>query len=1237
MCDSFPEEFDNCLNSLQTTITIDFNDMATGLTNSSLDAALAPYGIAVRTITTDGKQHPAMIFNSDVVSGGDFHIGSPNEACAGCTPETCRGLGTGGAPFQPGANCERLYQCLIASEDCNAADPDDNANGAVFLFESCTHFYWNSQTILNAPAGSYLKFYDVHGNQCPGVYVLPIPMHHVNARVDIGPITVFNDMSGLFTQPTDDYTKAHCNGYPVSRVAVHLAGSGCLDNIQIILPAVTNSICVDDCPGTCCNGIARSCAASPAECDGDFYPDDALCSTGSELNVCDTVCCVDNDRAETSTGVVVPLVDCPAPRVALRPTSLCGSPVTLGACCARNLGAGVCYDGVTSGWCTSQYGGEWFPRLYCGDPEVDQCRLGQCCEVAPNDAELSDRKRALEKRGCRKRAGVECPCEDVVCPAGFDTELPCSREGVCKKKSGWGWFTQFECRFGTQYGSACADSTECTYEGQQCECDECLCSDNNKGADASVCTAPTSAPTTAPTPAPTPACPPAENQCAPNQYRRDCQDGATQYVVFTPYQPDVNPLVCSPLAPCYESCCGTQCRISATYLPVEGGMLFRYFFQDCGAEYLSVPYCVNQDLSALKCKYIAPRGPLFELSSAGSALDKSESSSSSSSLSSIGDDASAYSSASETTVSDKCSLIVSCGNGIGVPIHSNYHGVEFFVPGSSSVTTATLSLVVGGECVTCGIEGPIAQCTTVNAFGGERGVARLAASTVAQHKCVEPPMPTHAMSEAQQRSATLAWADLADERMSALLDCVRKPFTDSAPVKVHMPSDGGCDYERCYTRIGSDRTRRTLASAAIDALLDGDRQLSVGHYSDASQAYCCAEFIVDRLADVWKCSAAQMAARCGTQVVHPVASPSRGRPTLQDIDVVRRIDADGRPLLAVLAFEQCRLNDLTVVDGDLNDGVFEVSATSHIDGDRLLDYTVLVRPVAFGARDDAALDVRFADVGVPSGSRVLVSVVGGDEPFTVCYTANSLTDATADCPSMATARLFRSVRATFGSNARDAAKRPINTLANVPHVASKQVATMVVYPPAGTRAAVAADIRLDFELAFRNEEASCVTRSNGVTKGSSGYAVLVSAPFRWPKENVPAVLEGDDGMCVGGDDAGQQCKEKQECPRGYCHLEKGPMQYHCVDTVRPGVDYDSTCAHQTQCYYGVCYGYKGSNRRGAYPQLRSWLECVGVGCYSAKSARSAWCLQSACLTDALDWAQHPDEEYAADDLYPLQQ
>lgn len=1186
-----------------------------------------------------------MIFDSAVVSGNDFHLGSPNAACPGCTPNTCRGWGSGGAPFQPGKNCIPLDKCLIISEDCNSADPDDNAAGGILLIEACTPFYLQAAVVLNAPAGSYLKFFDQHGNQCPHVYQLPVPMHHVNARIDIGPVTVFNDLYSEFDVPTDDYTLAHCSGYPVSRVAIHLAGSGCIDNLDLRLPEVTRTECTDHCPGVCCSEQDNNtCVDDATECvNGTHLAVDGSCAVETADGFCGDVCCVYNDRVINSS-LVQSVADCILAGGSTTDIALAQCNVTLGACCSHTTQS--CVDGTTSDACVGD-GGTFFERMYCGDQEVDACRLGQCCVVAPNDEFVDRRRNAKRSEREQKRAacvkrGLEdnCPCLDVVCPSE-EYELPCSREGFCRLKSGWGWYAEYECRFGTGYGDICATTNQCTAQGNPCQCDACFCSTSNKGIGAQQCTVPTTVGTTVPVPT----CPQATNDCTPNVLRPECPGDDEQFAVWTPYTETEDTTQCSPNAPCHMSCCGTQCYISATTLAVEGGTLIRYFFDGCdGMQSISIGSDNCGDVDGLKCKFIAPRpSEFFELSSAGSALDASSSSSGSesSSLSSIGDDASQPSAVSLTSAKHKCTISTTCSGGIGLAINSAFHGVELFVPETSSVGPVAISVVADAQCQDCGIQGPGVQCSLHAALRGHRrpGAVVAPAPNVPVRHCIEPPMPALTMSEAQQRAAATAWGDLADERLSAFLDCVHEPFGIGAKqAKLHVPSDGTCDYARCLTRLHGGGSGGTHAEAALRIMLDGDRQLAFTRYADAAQAYCCVEFIVERLGAAHECSDAQTASRCATTVVHPVASPSRGRPTLLDAAAIRDTDANGRPQLAVLAFEQCKLTKFTPEDNDINDGVFEVSATSHVADDTLLDYSLLVRPLAFGSIDDAALDVRFADVGIPQGSRVYVSNVGA-EAHTACYTANSVADESVDCPSMAVARLFHSLRGAFASSTRVRANAPINTQINLPHVDASHLALMVVVPPRRTRAAVAVDIRLDFELVFRSEEHICTVHSNGVAKnGASGYAVLVPAPFRVPREGIPAYLESPSGICVGGDDAGDMCTTAQECPHGYCDTDRKSRSYlKCVDTRRAGVDESSTCTRPSQCAYGVCYGYQGSGRRGAYPVLRDWLECVGVGCYGASAAHIPWCLQSACFGDTLEWSARPDVESAADDLYPAQQ
>jgi hypothetical protein len=928
---------------------------------------------------------------------------------------------------------------------------------------------------------------------------------------------------------------------------------------------------------------------------------------------------------------------------------------TLGACCALEASTPTCFDGDTSDLCSLR-GGTWFPRLHCVDEQLHHCRRGQCCTALPDNT----RKRSESKRStCKRQVDGVCPCDDVSCPAGDDAALPCSRVGVCEKVHGlWGVFSSsYQCRFGTEVGDVCAQDPasigEClpTNLDAGCTCDACLCSVSNVGQKAEPCGVPTTgAPTTAgpttsagqTTPSGTtaattaaPTCPPAVSQCVPGVLDSQCT--TNEFDLFTPYPAGTSQTDCLSTQPCAEACCASP-GLAVTARVVHAGdgtsTIEYYFSGTAPAEIALSGGAACAGVHNYKCKFIAGAGSVFEADDRRSDFE----SSSSSSESSIGDDASVYSSDSASTPSGCTVTQAACG--LTITLAAGYSGVALFVGHTDIDYTGSLSIVTGVECASCGLVVPVPACSETSVQDAIAAPVRVQDAASAMRLstpgavCTEPAMPTLFSSADEQASDTAAWADLADERLSALLDCAREPFYNaSSSVALHKPTDGVCDYGRCFARIGTDRMRRDLLTTALTAVLDGDRAAALQHYIDAAQDYCCAEYLADALSDAWSCT--QAASRCGTTVVHPRASPARGRPSSVGALELPQ-SANGRPLLAVLAFEQCLVDARTPDDNDVNDGVFEVSATSHVTNSTWLDYTVLVRPLAFGTADDGALDVRLAAIGVPAGSRVYVSNVG-TEPHTVCYTANSVAAETADCPSVAVVRLFRSLRAAFPTALKSAAPQ-INTLLNMPHVATTHLALLVVYPPAGTHASLAQSVRLDFELAYTDSNgASCTVRSDGLDPVGSGFAVLVPSPFRWPLENVPAYIEMN-GICTGGDDAGEPCTEAQQCAHGYCQTAPNmPGQWRCIDAPLQGVNAQTSCSHESQCAYGTCYGYAGSGQLGAYPLLERWLECVGVGCYTVTGARTPWCAQSVCLTDALNWDGAPAVAAAADSLYPSQQ
>lgn len=83
-------------------------------------------------------------FNTSSPTAGDVDIGAPNALCESGGP----GIGVGGAPMEPGVNCKKLGQALIAHSgnviklrkickncpNCVKCQPNDHDGGAVFTF-----------------------------------------------------------------------------------------------------------------------------------------------------------------------------------------------------------------------------------------------------------------------------------------------------------------------------------------------------------------------------------------------------------------------------------------------------------------------------------------------------------------------------------------------------------------------------------------------------------------------------------------------------------------------------------------------------------------------------------------------------------------------------------------------------------------------------------------------------------------------------------------------------------------------------------------------------------------------------------------------------------------------------------------------------------------------------------------------------------------------------------------------
>lgn len=723
---------------------------------------------------------------------------------------------------------------------------------------------------------------------------------------------------------------------------------------------------------------------------------------------------------------------------------------------------------------------------------------------------------------------------------------------------------------------------------------------------------------------------------------------------------------CDANRPCRQQCADTpDCFVSAIVKDAANGAhVIEYFVSGigCPATELDIilPFCPTSSAATaadVSCAFILDRGGFFDSSSSSVSShesstfsDLSEQSSSSSlsavSISSIFDAASASDAA--CSVDDKLILRPCQGdnkNGLAINLDSGHYGVAIYVPADFPIVDQDFVLAYPGGPLTnqcCQFTLPAPGCKIVAL--GNLGFAPLlldakgSAVDVQEPSrvCTKPPAFDVNAPATTQRSAAVAWSDLADERLSAFGQCGRNAITNNSIVDIKAPShtSSGCNYAQCLASFAVESwigttivSQSVLIARAAKMTLDGERLIARQHYAEAVQQLCCAEFVIERVGLIAGCSPAQINSRCGTTVIHPIASADRQLPTLAEIggkNRKRAVEAtESRSGVSTLAFEQCPLTPLTPVENDVNDAVFEISAESHTDGVNWLDFTMVIEPVALGTTDDVALELRLSGLAIPAGSRVYVTHLG-KEQSDECYTANSQRHESINCPSVSLVRLFRSVRAAM--NVNNGVNGPyINTMMNRAHHASAHIAMLTVFPPAGSATAGDADkVSLDFELRVRSlvsASKSCVVRSNGIRSDGASFAVLVPYPFDWPRESMPAFLpRGTTGICVGGDERGESCTEVQECPGGYCILDDASgTNYRCMDSPNQGVNPFSTCSKPSQCAYGdLCYGPGDKSQNGAYPSLQIWLDCFREGCYT--SARTAACTANECYTTAAGWA-----------------
>ncbi len=115
-------------------------------TGQIIDDEWAAFGVTVTT--GDPINHPAMIFDSESISGADYDLGTPNQTFGG------PGIGSGGEMGQPGENGVPLGKVLIISEDADSSDPDDNGAGGTITFDFAYPVRVDSVGLLDLDEGS---------------------------------------------------------------------------------------------------------------------------------------------------------------------------------------------------------------------------------------------------------------------------------------------------------------------------------------------------------------------------------------------------------------------------------------------------------------------------------------------------------------------------------------------------------------------------------------------------------------------------------------------------------------------------------------------------------------------------------------------------------------------------------------------------------------------------------------------------------------------------------------------------------------------------------------------------------------------------------------------------------------------------------------------------------------------------------------------------------------------------
>jgi hypothetical protein len=204
----------------------------------------------------------AVIFDSDMPTGGDDDLGTPNETCPGGGP----GMGSGGEVGMPYENCVPLHNVLIIAENLDDADsdglvddPDDSdVPGQVYMFDFrniVDPFVPDDVTVFE------VTILDVEEIETPGDVTLYAADDTVLGAFSV-PAVGDNGVTTIETGPTDVGTSG------VAYLVVDLQGSGGIDNI--VMAIRTEPTCGDETvdPGETCD--------PPGSTPDTEYPDN-LC------------------------------------------------------------------------------------------------------------------------------------------------------------------------------------------------------------------------------------------------------------------------------------------------------------------------------------------------------------------------------------------------------------------------------------------------------------------------------------------------------------------------------------------------------------------------------------------------------------------------------------------------------------------------------------------------------------------------------------------------------------------------------------------------------------------------------------------------------------------------------------------------------------------------------------------------------------------------------------------------